>query len=323
MDIPNSSTALPLQATTRERGQRAVFSWDNLINSFILNKKLQGVSPNTVANYTSRLQVFSRVVQKPPTKVTKEDIAGFLVGLKEKGRKPSTLYHYCVTLKVFFKWLQEEGLRDDNPCKDIPLPKLPSALPAPVTLEHFLQAISHLKTTSFLQVRALALFSFLFDTGCRVSEALSLTVGDVDLLNKTAVIKQGKGGKQRVVFFSPTTARVIHKYLLLREKKLGSFSQRDWLFVNRDGSRMHKDNVHKIWQRLQRKAGLKPLPVHALRAGFARAYLLSGGDAFTLQFLLGHSDIKTTARYVRLWGQDLQEAYIQHSPLAKVKLKGK
>lgn len=298
-----------------------MLGWDRLIRVFLQTKLFHGVSENTIQNYFWRLKCFSQFVKVPPTEVSKEHILHFLTTLREQGKKPSTIYHYHTVLKVFFKWLAEEGLRKDNPTQGLKAPKVNLPVPEPVTLEHFLRAISLLKPTTYNQARTLALLCFLLDTGCRVSEALNLRVGDVDLVGKVAVIRQGKGGKQRFVFFSPNTARLLHKYLQLRERRFGEFKDDDWLFLGNTGNKMERTQVRHIWHRLQKRAGLKPLRVHSLRSGFARIYLLNGGDAFTLQMLLGHSSPTMTYRYVRLWAKDLQETYGKFSPLGKVRLK--
>jgi integrase len=68
----------------------------------------------------------------------------------------------------------------------------------------------------------------------------------------------------------------------------------------------------------QIRAGLKPLPLHSLRHRFEKAWLMSGGDAFSLQLVLGHSDTSVTKRYITLWGTDLQKKHMQHSQIDKM-----
>lgn len=87
------------------------------------------------------------------------------------------------------------------------------------------------------------------------------------------------------------------------------------LFVTEYGGRLRgKDAVKLIWVRAQKRAGLPILPFHGLRHGFAKAWLTAGGDLFSLQQILGHSDLNVTRRYVRLLTEDLERMHQQFSP---------
>jgi site-specific recombinase XerD len=94
----------------------------------------------------------------------------------------------------------------------------------------------------------------------------------------------------------------------------------DLVFQSSNFTPLHRRNIYRRWQQLQKQAGLKPLPLHGLRHGFARAWLVSGGDAFSLQIILGHASPETTRRYVTLWASDLQQKHAQHSPVDRLTL---
>ena len=87
---------------------------------------------------------------------------------------------------------------------------------------------------------------------------------------------------------------------------------------NTNGTPLSRRNLLSFCHNLQIRAGLKPLPLHSLRHRFEKAWLMSGGDAFSLQLVLGHSDTSVTKRYITLWGTDLQKKHMQHSQIDKM-----
>jgi len=195
----------------------------------------------------------------------------------------------------------------------VTMPKVEKPLPRTVTEEHLQQALSALNLSKFEHLRNAALFVFAFDSGARLSEILNLRLCDIDLLQKVAKVK-GKGGKERLVYFGNKTAQLLRKYLSQRMLLLGNPSPDDFLFVFKNGNPLDGRYALRAWHEAQKKAGLKVLPFHGLRHGFARAWLLAGGDGFSLQLLLGHSSSATTERYVTLWSSDLQRLHAKFSP---------
>jgi site-specific recombinase XerD len=229
-----------------------------------------------------------------------------------------TVLGYFRILRVFFRWLKNIGLRQDYPMSKVKPPKPESPLPRTVTEDHFLAAIKRLDPSKPLDLRYAVLFTLLFDTGARVSEILQLRVGDIDLKNRLLRIK-GKGNKERIVPFGRTAATLLSRYMsLLATYK--TLTNDDLVFQSSNFTPLHRRNIYRRWQQLQKQAGLKPLPLHGLRHGFARAWLVSGGDAFSLQIILGHASPETTRRYVTLWASDLQQKHAQHSPVDRLTL---
>jgi len=130
-----------------------------------------------------------------------------------------------------------------------------------------------------------------FDSGARLSELINLKVGDVDLLQRCAKV-MGKGGRERIIFFGNLTAQTIKEYLLRRTLLLGQPSPSDFLFVFTNNSPLDRRYVLRAWHRCQRKAGLKPLSFHSLRHGFARMWLLNGGDGFRCRGCWGTGQVQ-------------------------------
>jgi len=299
--------------------------WDQLIEAFLFSRRAVGIAKSTHALYVSRLGIFKNFhfetnrTCRSPLDCTPECIQLFFVWLSENGRRLVTLNAYYRGLNTFFNWLCEVGLRQENPMRRVKAPKPENPLPKTVTEDHFLATMKQIDTSDPTQLRWAALFALLFDTGARANEILTLRIGDLDLKNRIIRIR-GKGKKERIVPFGRTTAALLAKHmsLLATQKQLTNES---YLFQTKNGTPISVRHAHRRWWKLQKRAGLRPLPLHGLRHGFARAWLLSGGDAFSLQLILGHTRAETTQRYVTLWSSDLQSKHAQHSPVDRLTLK--
>ena len=299
-------------------------SWDQLIEAFLFSRRAAGVSKGMLDQYSARLRIFRSfhlqqgLPCESPLECTPQCFESFFVYLQENGRRMITISGYYRILRVFFRWLKNIGLRHDYPLSQVKPPKPENPLPRTITEDHFLAVIKQLNPSKPLDLRYAALFTLLFDTGARISEILQLRIGDVDLKNRLLRLK-GKGNKERIIPFGRTAATLLSRYLsLLATQK--TLTNDDFVFQSANFTPLHRRNVFRRWQKLQRQAGLRPLPLHGLRHGFARSWLISGGDAFSLQLILGHASPETTKRYVTLWASDLQQKHSQHSPVDRLTL---
>jgi len=304
-------------------GQEVVL-WNQVIDAFLFAKRAIGVAESTCALYFSRLGIYRNfhlergLPCRSPIDCTPQCIQQFFVYLTNNDRRLVTVFAYYRGLRAFFRWLQDIGLRKDNPMDRVTPPRPESPLPKTVTEEHFAAAMRHLDSSTPSGIRWAAIFTLLFDTGARANEILSLRVGDVDLRNRLLRIR-GKGNKERIVPFGRTAATLLAKHLSLLAAKM-KLTDEDYLFPTSNKTKIAVRNLHRQWKILQQRAGLPPLPVHGLRHGFARAWLLAGGDAFSLQLILGHSRPETTQKYVTLWASDLQRKHALHSPVDRLTL---
>ncbi|NLJ38876.1 MAG: tyrosine-type recombinase/integrase [Candidatus Atribacteria bacterium] len=153
------------------------------------------------------------------------------------------------------------------------------------------------------------------DTGIRLSELLSLTMREVNI-NKRSLLIHGKGGKDREVYMGKTVAKELNRWV----KKRGVFPYEDKLFITNQGLGLKKRGLCQIIERLAKKAKIQGVrcSAHTLRHTFATNFIRNGGDVFSLQKLLGHSDIQTCMIYVHMGGKQLQEAQLQFSPVDRM-----
>lgn len=298
--------------------------WEKAIAVFLWAKRIAGRSNKTLEWFAQHMKMFVKFHSQAglhcpsPTTCQPLHIQLYIAHLQSRGLSPVSVHTYFVAISTSFSWLNKEGIIAENPCSKVAKPKPHQPLPTPVTEEHFQKAISTLNPSNFHDLRNLALFMLAFDSGARLGELLNLKVGDVDLLQRVAKV-MGKGGKERLIYFGVKTAQVLRKYLTKRAFLFSTISPDEPLFVFKNGAPLDDRYALRAWHRAQKRAGLKPLSFHSLRHGFARLWLLNGGDGFSLQLLLGHSTPAMTSRYVRLWATDLQKLHAKVSPVDKLK----
>lgn len=212
--------------------------------------------------------------------------------------------HYR-NLRTFFAWAVEAGLLPNDPTRSIPKPRIPMPLPD-VPVEAELRAVLAACSETFEGTRNRAVILVLADAGLRAGELTRLRVRDWEELSLT--VRAGKGGRDRVVFVSPTTAEAMRRHLAMRP----GVGDADPLFTDMDGQSLTPRNLVQVLHRLSAKAGLPParrLHPHALRHFAATSWLRHGMGLDHARRLLGHTSLHMTLRYSSLVAADLQQAH--------------
>jgi integrase/recombinase XerD len=244
-----------------------------------------------------------------------EDCTSFLRPFQDKGRKPNTLRAYYRTLGALFAWLVEEERLGVTPMKRVPAPKALQEPIQPLTAEELVRLLRQPDPRYFTGRRDRAFIALLADSGLRVSEALSITMRQVDMKGRSISV-QGKGSKPRTVFFGQAAARLIKETLQDRE----GIGPEDLLFISSLGERLCRytmtNRLHKYGEAAEIRG--KRVSPHTLRHSFAVAWLMGGGDALSLQRLLGHSTPAMTSRYVNFTSGDLAKRHREVSPLDRM-----
>lgn len=138
--------------------------------------------------------------------------------------------------------------------------------------------------------------AYMLDCGLRRGELTKINIGDVDIKNKTTIIK-GKGGKQRFVPMGSMSSSLLSEYIKLYRSNAGLTSP---LFIDNNGDRCSDNLIKQLFKRLKDRSGIKRLHPHLLRHTFATYYIADGGDLETLRLILGHANIQTTQRYLHM-----------------------
>ncbi len=220
------------------------------------------------------------------------------------------------TLRGFFRFMEKRGIAENSAIAGVRTPKLPQAVPKPLSTDEALDAmtvIGEISDKPWIQARDMALMTLLYGCGLRISEALAMNVGD--LPDRDAMTITGKGNKQRVVPVLPIIREATERYLKLRPFPA---EKGDPLFIGARGSRLNPGVVQRQVRRLRDLMSLPDSATpHALRHSFATHLLSGGGDLRTIQELLGHASLSTTQRYTQVDGARMMTVYDGAHPRAR------
>jgi integrase/recombinase XerC/integrase/recombinase XerD len=299
------------------------FGLDHLstsIQAFLTDKQASGLSPHTISFYRDCLVMFEKFCANlAVTKIEQVDanlIRQYLLHLEQTGHNSTSRHGHYRALRAFMYWLEIELGEDEYraPIRKVKPPKLPKDLIEGANLEDVQRMVAACAGHTFTALRDKALLLFLLDTGARASETLAIDLNDLDFAANSAFIRFGKGGKQRMVYFGKTTRRALTAYLKTRK------DDNPALWVNEQGERFTRYGLDKTLRLRAKQAGISnPPSAHDFRRAFALNMLRSGCDVFTLQRLMGHSDLTVLRRYLAQTESDLQQAHRQHSPVDRLK----
>jgi integrase/recombinase XerD len=209
------------------------------------------------------------------------------------------------------------GAREDNPAAAVVLPRRPRKLPRALSPSETERLIDAAIGSAPRALRDRALVELLYGAGLRVSEAVGVEKGGVDLELRVVRVL-GKGGKERLVPLGRPAAEAVRRYLALGRPHLDR-RYRPELFLNARGGPLTRAGAFLILRRLAEKAGLEPERVHPhlLRHSFATHLLEGGADLRSVQEMLGHADLATTERYTHVSDRRRREVYFQAHPHAR------
>ncbi len=216
-------------------------------------------------------------------------------------------------LKSFLKWCVQNGYLSQNPIEKIEKPRLDKKLPKRITEQdasQVLECVFNEETRyQFARYRNRAVLAVMLYAGLRASEVLNLKLNHVDMCNKIIHVFQGKGAKDRVVPMS----RNLHHYLEeYRRERSRMEKEGEYFFITLRGNRRFTySGLKRVVEKTKRSTGIKFSP-HRLRHTFATLMLEGGCDLFSLQKMMGHSDIKTTTIYLSASVNMLQEQIVKH-----------
>ena len=287
----------------------------------------RGLAANTVLSYRRDLRRYaaflaSRTIAQIDA-VTRADVAEFLMRLREGDEEhgrlgASSAARTVVAVRGFHKFGLREGLSPYDPAADVkpptPAQRLPKALPLS-DVEAILSAAGAAGTA--LALRDAALLEFLYGTGARISEAVSLDVDDLDL-EQDAVRLVGKGSKERVVPLGSYAKLACATYLTRARPTLASGGRAGpAMFLNARGGRLSRQSAWTVLARAAHRAGISAaVSPHTLRHSFATHLLDGGADVRVVQELLGHASVTTTQVYTLVTVDRLREVYATAHPRA-------
>jgi integrase/recombinase XerD len=254
----------------------------------IEDMQIRNLTPNTQRVYVANVFRFACHFRKSPDLLGPPEIRTYLLHLTRERRLAASSiivtvsalrFFYTVTLKR--PWVVEEDIPAGHQAKKLPV------VPSKEEVARFLGAVDNLKHRMVLTV--------CYATGLRISEAIHLTPAAIDSKRMVIRVEQGKGRKDRYVMLPPTLLDMLRNYW--KRTHPG-----EWLFPGRTpGQPVHPLTINLTCREVARRCGIgKPVAPHALRHAFAVHLLEAGTDLRTIQLLLGHRNLSTTAQYLMI-----------------------
>jgi len=242
------------------------------------------------------------------------DVQAYLGHLFRKKSRASSAARLLSSLKRFYRYWLRQGRIKADPTLRIDSPKLPRGLPKSLTEEDVESLLAAPPVDKPLGLRDRAMLETLYASGLRVSELVSLKLGQVSQ-DMGVVRVVGKGSKERLVPLGEEAIAWIRRYLKEARPQLLGARAADDLFVTARGAAMTRQMFWQLLRRYAARAGLKkPISPHTLRHAFATHLLNHGADLRVVQLLLGHSDISTTQIYTHVARERLKQLHAKHHP---------
>jgi integrase/recombinase XerD len=274
-------------------------------------------APRTVDAYRRDLASLAAFLGHSPANATAEEVEGWLADLRARGQAPSSVARRAAAARTFYRHLVALDRRPDNPAAEVDLPRRHRRLPRSLSLGEVERLIDAANGVTPRSLRDRALVELLYGAGLRVSEAVGLERGDVDLEGRT-VRCIGKGDKERVVPLGTQAAAALRRYLA-RGRPYLDRRHRPELFLNAQGGGLTRGGAFLVLRRLAARAGLDPERIHPhlLRHSFATHLLEGGADLRSVQEMLGHADLGTTELYTHVSDRRRRDAYFAAHPHAR------
>lgn len=277
----------------------------------------RGLADNSLEAYRRDLDRFGTFLahkQLDPLALGPGDLAAYVRELRRGGLAPRSIRRALAALRGFFGDLVSRGDRNDDPAADLLSPRMLATLPKVLSRDQVEALLAAPDLNSPLGVRDKAMIELLYASGLRVSELVTLEIGQVRL-DEGFVLVRGKGSKERIVPVGDAAIAWISRYL--REVRPALARGRHWtLFVNRNGEAMTRQGFWKNLKGWGRAAGIAELSPHVLRHSFATHLLEFGADLRSVQMMLGHADVATTQIYTHIHEARLKSLYDRFHPRA-------
>ena len=245
--------------------------------------RIRGLSQCTIDAYIGAVERFARYFKRSPAQLGKEQVRAFQVHLTcERHLSAATLNVYVSALR----FLYTITLGKDWDMRAIPYAKTPKKLPTVLTQDEVLRLFA---ATTNLKHRAIIMTTYA--AGLRASEVASLRIADIDSVRMLIHVRQGKGGKDRLVPLSPALLGPLRNYYR-------AYRPEHWLFPGQDGKRhINSRSIHRSLDKPAVAALGHPVNPHVLRHSCATHMLEAGVGICVVQGFLGHRRQSSTDRY--------------------------
>lgn len=289
--IDATQTTPAIQRVTKDTKSAEYHEQIQLLREFLLTKKVEGCSIQTIENYHGRILKLIEWAPKDVRELTAKDIRRYLYEYQElRGVSRKTLDGMRLVLSSFYRFLEEEDYILKSPMRKVHKIRFESTVKIPFTdeeLERIRRGASN--------IRDLAIVDLLYSSGMRISELVKINIRDMNFREREVIV-MGKGSKERICYFNARTKLEILDYLDSRTDK------EEALFVSRRDpiKRIKSGAVQRMLKRISAAEGIPDIHPHRFRRTLATNLLNKGMSLEQVQQILGHQRIETTLVYTVL-----------------------
>lgn len=275
----------------------------------------RGISDNTLSAYRSDLQKYVLWLDKNKCQIIvaqESHVRNYLFGMQ--GKTARTMARHLSSIRRLYGYLLREGYMEHDPSSRIEAPKIGRQLPKSLTEFEVEALLKAPDTETPIGLRDRTMLEVLYASGLRVSELISLQIGQIN--TRQGVVRiLGKGSKERLVPLGEESQEWLQEYLLQARPELLKGKVSDVLFPSNRMTVMTRQTFWHLVKRYAVQIGInKTISPHILRHAFATHLLNHGADLRVVQILLGHSDISTTQIYTHIAQARLKNLHAEHHP---------
>ncbi len=309
---------MPLKKQLRPKRATTAVETDEWVAAFVRYLRTEcHLAENTVAAYGRDLRRLTTwLAGRRLANLKVSDLSAYPAWLAEQGLATASIARHVVSLKVFFKYLQLEGLLNDNQASLLDAQKLWQRIPTVLSVQQVEALLAAPKVGEAWWRRDRAMLEMLYASGCRVSELATLRLVDLRLAEKVATC-HGKGDKQRLTPLGRRACEAIAMYLEHERPKLAARRDPpcDRVFLSPRGDGLRRERIWEIVKHAAAVAGVSDdISPHSLRHSFATHLLAGGADLRKVQEMLGHASIATTQIYTHVDHSRLKKVHEQFHP---------
>ncbi len=284
-------------------------------DSFMMSRKAKGLTEKTISSYYSHFKCIAKHLDMniPIEDLSKTDLENMVASMRDSGLSSNSISSYVRVFKAFLAWCNEEGIT----LLKMKAYKSEETIKETYTdgeLERLLKK-PNMRKCNFAEYRTWVIINLLLNNGCRAATIRNIKIKDVDLDNLVIYLRHTKSKKSQVIPLCSELCSILKEYMRIRRG-----ADDDYLFSNEFGEQLKEHGLRSSVARYNQRRGVVKTGIHLFRHTFARKYLVDcGGNAFTLQRLLGHSTLDMTKKYCAIFDADITKNYDNFSPLIQMK----
>lgn len=282
---------------------------------FMRSCRIKNLRPATMDDYQNGYKKFKKFYEEHTPwatqcgNITKRDIEDYILYLRGCDIRDTSVNTYLRNIRTFLNFLFENDAC--IPFK-IPVRKVDKQIKNCYTSEELVKLLQkpNMKIASFAQFRNWVIVNFLLGTGVRAQTLIEVKNKDIDLKNGRIDLRYTKGRKAYIIPLSLRLADILVEYMRTRGGEAD-----DFLFTNDEGKPITSEGLKSAIQRYNVSRGVDKTSIHLFRHTFAKRAVMGGMDVFSLQKMLGHSDLTVSREYVEMFADDLAQSFSTFNPL--------